>query len=48
MKLHPIRAALAVITIGVTAYLLIEGIEVPDAWWAFLGVVGTFYFMSNQ
>jgi len=47
-EIHPVRAALAIITIGVTAFLLIVGSEVPDAWWTFLGCVGAFYFTDNQ
>lgn len=43
-KLHPVRAFLAVVCIVSTAYFIYAGIAVPDAWWAFLGGVGVFYF----
>lgn len=47
-KLHPVRAFLAVVCIGSTAYFIYAGIAVPDAWWGFLGAVGVFYFAGGK
>lgn len=47
-KIHPVRATLAVGTLVVTAYLLVVGIDVPDAWWTFLGGIGVFYFTTKE
>lgn len=33
MKIHAIRASLAVISLLATIYMLTFGVPVPDAWW---------------
>ena len=48
MKIHPIRASLAVGGWGATIYFLIAGIVIPDAWWAIVATITTFYFTSND
>ena len=46
-KIHPVRAGLAVATIGGTLYMLIAGMVVPDPWWVLLGSVATYYFAKD-
>ena len=48
MKLHPIRASLAVGVVAATIYMMAVGMVIPEAWWVALGAVITFYFTSND
>ena len=48
MNIHPIRATLAVGTLAVTAFLLVTGKPIADAWWAIVGVVNAFYFVDSK
>ena len=47
-KLHPIRAALAIGAWGATIYFLASSIVIPDAWWAIVATVSTFYFVTAE
>jgi len=47
-KIHPIRAALAVGAWGATIYFLAANIVIPDAWWAIVATVSTFYFVTAE
>lgn len=46
-EVHPIRAILAVTGWFATVGFLATGIEMPEAWWAMLGVVSVFYFKKD-
>lgn len=46
-KIHPVRATLALASLGVTAYLIISGIAVPDAWWVIVTGLALFYVESQ-
>jgi len=48
MKIHPVRAVLAVAAWGATIYFLAVDISMPDAWWAIVGAVSVFYFTSSS
>lgn len=41
--IHPIRATLAIGSIGVTAFMMITGIAVPDAWWVIVTGLSLWY-----
>ncbi len=45
-KIHPIRAALAVIALAATIYMLIAGLAIPDAWWIIVTGLTLFYVES--
>lgn len=47
-KIHPIRAALALVAWGATVYFLLVGIDIPDAWWAIVGGISVFYFTGTK
>ncbi len=47
-NIHPIRASLAVGAWGATIYFLIVGVSVPDAWWAVVAMISTFYFTGQD
>jgi len=42
-KIHPVRAALAVISLLSTIYMLIAGLQIPDAWWIIVTALALFY-----
>lgn len=48
MKIHPIRATLAIGSWGLTGYMLITGIVIPEAWWVIVTAVSVFYFTGTQ
>jgi hypothetical protein len=48
MKIHPIRAALAISSWGITGYMLIVGLAIPEAWWTIVGGVSVFYFTGTR
>ncbi len=43
MKLHPIRASLAVLSLLATIYFIVVGIEIMDAWWVIVTGLALFY-----
>ena len=43
MTIHPIRATLAISSLGATIYMLIQGIEIPDAYWVIVTGLALFY-----
>ncbi len=43
LKVHPIRAALAVISLLATIYMLVFGVAIPDAWWIIVTGLALFY-----
>lgn len=45
-KIHPIRAILALTSLGATIYMLIESIAIPDAWWIIVTGLALFYVES--
>lgn len=47
-KVHPVRAALAVVTMVATVAMLFLAVEIPDAWWAIVGAVGMHYFDGSN
>ena len=47
MGIHPVRAGIAIAVVAATIYFMIVGVAVVDAWWAILGSVVAFYFVSN-
>lgn len=47
LKVHPIRATLAISGWLATIAMLFVGTDIPDAWWGALGSVTTFYFMGS-
>ena len=32
-KVHPVRALLSLISLGITAYMVVNEIAVPEGWW---------------
>jgi len=52
MKLHPIRATLAILSTLITGTLLylyyFTGMDVPDWWAAIYAVIITFYFTARK
>jgi len=42
-KVHPVRAILALGSLGVTAYMLINGLAIPEAWWIIVTGLCLFY-----
>ena len=42
-KIHPVRAALALTSLGATIYMLNVGIVIPDAWWIIVTGLALFY-----
>ena len=46
--IHPIRAALGLLIAGATVAFIVCDIKAPDAWWALLGSVATFYFIGGK
>ncbi len=42
-QVNPIRATLAIGSIGVTAYMMIVGLAVPDAWWVIVTGLALWY-----
>lgn len=47
MKIHPIRAALAISAWGATIYFITVGITLSEAWWALVGGISVFYFTGT-
>ena len=45
-KIHPIRATLALVSLGATIYMLIASIAIPDAWWIIVTALALFYVES--
>ena len=48
MKLHPIRATLAIIAWGIVTYCLVAGTEIPGELWGIAGSITGFYFGTAQ
>ena len=48
MKIHPIRATLALSSWIATIYFLAVGIELPEVWWALVTGVSVFYFTTQD
>jgi len=48
MKIHPVRASLAVGVVAATIYMMATGRTIPEAWWVALGAVVTFYFTATD
>lgn len=42
-EVHPVRAILAVGAVGITAFMMITGIAVPDAWWVIVTGLALWY-----
>ncbi len=42
-KVHPIRALLALSSLGATIYMLIYSIAIPEAWWIIVTGLCLFY-----
>ncbi len=45
-KIHPIRAILALASVGATIYFVLIGTMVPDAWWIIVTALALFYVES--
>ena len=43
LKVHPVRAALALISLAATIYMLVAGLVIPDAWWIIVTGLALFY-----
>ena len=43
-----VRPTLAVSSWIATIIFLRYGVEIPDAWWALLGAITTFYFVNRH
>jgi len=43
LKLHPIRASLALVSLAATIYMLIAGVPIPDAWWIIVTGLALYY-----
>jgi len=48
MKIHPIRATLAISGWLATIYFLMAGLNPPDAWWIIVTAVSVFYFTGSS
>ena len=42
-RMHPVRAALALLSLAATIYMLMAGITIPDAWWIIVTGLALFY-----
>ena len=42
-KIHPVRAILAISSLGATVYMLVTGLIIPDAWWIIVTALCLFY-----
>lgn len=42
-KTHPVRALLALGSLGLTGYMLVEGIAIPEAWWVIVTGLCLYY-----
>ena len=45
-KIHPIRASLAISSLGATIAMLFLGTPIPDAWWIIVTALALFYVES--
>lgn len=48
MKLNPVRASLAIGSVGATIYMIVVGISVPEAWWIIVTGLAMFYVDSQR
>jgi len=42
-----VRPVLAISTWGATIFFMAKGTTIPDAWWALVGTITTFYFVQR-
>jgi len=42
-----VRGLIALGTLSVTIAMLLLQLPIPDAWWAWIGSIGTFYFVTK-
>jgi len=48
VKIHPVRATLAISSWFATIGFLAFGIAIPDAWWAIVSGINVFYFVASK
>jgi len=48
MRLHPVRATLAITAWLATIYFVAVGVELAEAWWALVGAISVVYFTGSQ